>query len=137
MEITECLIFHSFLCFFLSKTSNNRTLGRRQYTADKNLHYTDATFLHHPLDTPTMSTTYGVTFDKKTNTNPVLFRRFPKVYSDAKHGPLEPSMCASHWFKDPEVYKTSTETLVGSLSPYIKHNPWKFSYQPLSKVYPN
>lgn len=129
---------------YFSYTHNNRTLGRRNYEADKSLHHTDANFLHHqthiypnPGILPTMITTYGISYQRNQNTDQVLYRRFPKVYPDARTGPLEPSMSASHWFKEPDAYKASTQTLVDSLSPYIKYNPWKLSYHTLSKVYPN
>ena len=118
---------------------DTRELGRRIIPPSTRQHHTDKDYLkHHARETigyeycPMTATTYR----GQPTQHPPQHRRFPKIHKEPTSGCITLPTQTSGWFKDEKLHKTSTQVLADSQEPYLKHNPWKFSYHGVSKCYP-
>lgn len=119
---------------------SDRTLGRRLILPDLRLHHTDNVFLKHNDRNPVnfdLNTSYGLTYQGKPTDQPPAHRRFPKRYKPPSSGPAKLETKTTDWHQPPDVpFKTATQVLATSQEPFLRHNPWKYSYHGMRHIYP-
>lgn len=138
-KVCWILYHHEFYQRFQSQDPRN--LGRRLNPNQKSLHQTDADFLKHysrnhvDYDYTTISAS---SYSGRATCDPPSYRRFSRKYGQPQSGrDVSISTTTNDWFKQPHVpYSSSTRVLAVTQQPFPKHNPWKFSYKPVDKVYP-
>jgi len=66
---------------------------------------------------------------KKFHTpNKLTFRRFPRSHGFPEDPPnTKPTTCTTDWFQD-GAYSTPLSVLAATQQPFLKHNPWTFSF---------
>ncbi|XP_077992268.1 testis-expressed protein 36-like [Glandiceps talaboti] len=75
-------------------------------------------------------TNYKGEYQQRHCKNPPTRRRFPQIHEEGKPGPKKLDTTTSDWYRAPEVpHETSTQVLASSQEPFLKHNPWKYSYK--------
>ncbi|XP_002740580.1 testis-expressed protein 36-like [Saccoglossus kowalevskii] len=75
-------------------------------------------------------TNYYNSYQTRHCKNPPTRRRFPRIHSEGKAGSTKLDTTTTEWFKPPEVpHETKTQVLASSQEPFLKHNPWKYSYK--------
>lgn len=104
------------------------------------LHNTDRNFLTHygrEVTNYDYHSTYNRSYHGRDIEEPPRFRRFPKSLPPAepKNVPLTTTTTAWLPTSDPK-HKTDTQVLAVSQEPFLKHNPWKYSYHSKRNVYP-
>lgn len=104
------------------------------------LHHTDNVYLKHNDRKPInfdLNTSYGKAFTGQSTTQPPVHRRFPKRYKPPSTGPAKLDTRTTDWYKPPEVpFRTPTQVLATSQEPFLKHNPWQYSYHGMKQIYP-
>ncbi|XP_070539666.1 testis-expressed protein 36-like [Ptychodera flava] len=76
------------------------------------------------------NTIHATSYQQRHCKNPPTRRRFPKIHPEGKPGHVKIDTTTTEWFRSPEVpYRTPTQTLASSQEPFLKHNPWKYSYR--------
>ncbi|XP_025094008.1 uncharacterized protein LOC112563843 isoform X1 [Pomacea canaliculata] len=127
--------------FILAVVRIHEIWERRLNPNQKSLHQTDADFLKHysrnhvDYDYTTISAS---SYSGRATCDPPSYRRFSRKYGQPQSGrDVSISTTTNDWFKQPHVpYSSSTRVLAVTQQPFPKHNPWKFSYKPVDKVYP-
>ena len=118
----------------------SRQLGRNLIDPHLRLHNTDKHFLKHfgnkVLDFDYHST-YQKSFKGKDTQEAPTRRRFRKSLPPADPGPVALTTTVTAWIpEESSRHKTDTQVLAVSQEPFLKHNPWKFSYNSKNNVYP-
>lgn len=119
---------------------NTRHLGRNLIDPHLRLHSTDKDFLKH-LGREVTDYSYNSTYNKsylgRDTQDPPRCRRFPKSLPPAEQGTIPLSTTTTAWLPSAAPqYKTDTQVLAVSQEPFLKHNPWKYSYHSKRNVYP-
>ncbi|XP_052227237.1 uncharacterized protein LOC127841994 isoform X1 [Dreissena polymorpha] len=117
-----------------------RQLGRTLIDPQARLHTTDTNFLKHygreVIDYDYHST-YQNTYKGRDTTEPPRYRRFHKSLPPAEPGTVPLTTTTTAWVPtNAPQYKTGTQVLAISQEPFLKHNPWKYSYHSKRNVYP-
>lgn len=119
----------------------DRTLGKKLILPDMRLHHTDNVFLKHNDRKPVefdLHTSYGKAFTGQPTVHPPVHRRFPKRYKPPSTGSVKIDTRTTDWYKAPEVpFRTPTQVLATSQEPFLKHNPWQYSYHGMRQIYPH
>lgn len=119
---------------------NTRQLGRNLIDPHLRLHNTQKDFLKHfgrETTDHNYYTTYNSSFHGRDTEEPPRYRRFPKTLPPAPSGSVGVTTTTVAW--DPSEsarYRTHTQVLAVSQEPFLKHNPWKYSYHSKRNVYP-
>lgn len=122
------------------KGQSTRQLGRNLIDPHLRLHNTNKDFLKHfgrnVIDFDYHST-YQKSFLGKDTEMPPSRRRFPKSLPPAEPGPVALTTTTTDWFpSSSHKHKTDTQVLAVSQEPFLKHNPWKYSFHSKRNVYP-
>ncbi|XP_041370681.1 uncharacterized protein LOC121384374 [Gigantopelta aegis] len=125
---------------YLGNGRDTRLLGKHLIPINMRLHHTEPDFIKHyslkPVDR-NFDSLYHDSFEGKPTPFPPVHRRFPKTYKEPAEGPIKLDTTTTDRFRSPDVpYKTPLHVLALSQEPFPKHNRWKYSYQPLNRVYP-
>lgn len=119
---------------------NTRQLGRNLIDPHLRLHNTNKDFLKHLGREVTdfdYHTNYQNSYKGRDTENPPTHRRFRKSLPPAEPGPVALTTTTTGWLpQDSSKYKTDTQVLAVSQEPFLKHNPWKYSYHSKRNVYP-
>ncbi|XP_045189327.2 testis-expressed protein 36-like isoform X2 [Mercenaria mercenaria] len=119
---------------------NTRHLGRNLIDPHLRLHSTDKDYLKH-LGREVTNYDYHSTYNKsylgRDIEEPPRYRRFSKSLPPAEQGTVPLSTTTTAWLPTASPqHKTDTQVLAVSQEPFLKHNPWKYSYNPKRNVYP-
>ncbi|ESO95171.1 hypothetical protein LOTGIDRAFT_160937 [Lottia gigantea] len=127
---------------YFGNGKETRNLGRHLASLHKRQHLTDSYHLGHPshrVDPPYyIDTEYRTCYMGNKTEFPPVHRRFPKLYSAPKEGRIPLDTTTSDWFQQKEpTPKTPLRVMAISQQPFLKHNPFKYSYHGTPKVYPS
>ena len=119
---------------------DTRFLGKQILPTPLRQHHTDQDFLKHyghkcvDYDYNTM---YSTAYERRPHSDPLLRRRFPRVYQEPQSGLAKLNTTTCNWYRPPDVpHKTPLQTLAISQEPYLQPSKWKYSYHGLPKCYP-
>lgn len=118
---------------------DNRQLGRYLISPDQRMHHTENTFLKHygreQFDND-YHTNYQVSYKGKGSAR-IEHRRYTKNLKTPSPGPIPLGTTTTDWHPSSEKeHRTDTQVLAVSQEPFLKHNPWKYSYHHKRNVYP-
>lgn len=119
---------------------STRQLGRNLIDPHLRLHNTGKDYLKHMGREVTdydYHSTYNTSYHGRDTEEPPRFRRFQKSLPPASPGRPELTTTTTAWIpSESSKYKTHTQVLAVSQEPFLKHNPWKYSYHSKRNVYP-
>ncbi|XP_052773352.1 uncharacterized protein LOC128212113 isoform X2 [Mya arenaria] len=119
---------------------NTRQLGRNLIEPHLRHHNTGTDFLKHygrEVTDHEYHSTYQKSFKGQDIEDPPRHRRFSKSLPPAEPGPVSLTTATTAWIpSESSRHKTDTQVLAVSQEPFLKHNPWKYSYHSKRNVYP-
>ncbi|XP_055955622.1 uncharacterized protein LOC126814912 [Patella vulgata] len=127
---------------YFGNGKETRNLGKQIKAIDLRQHYTNNRHLTHISFTPQppyhIDSEYRSNYKGEKTEFPPVHRRFPKVYSEPKEGHINLDTTTSDWHESSQPPpKTPLRVLAISQEPFLKHNPFKYSYHGTHKIYPS
>ncbi|CAH1783400.1 unnamed protein product [Owenia fusiformis] len=125
---------------YFGNGQDTRTLGKNLTKPSDRHHFTNKDYLKHDGRTTvnySYDSNYAVSYQGDQNTKKPVHRRFPRIHPQGEPGPKKLDTTITDIYQPPAVpYNTSLQVLASSQEPFLKHNPWKFSYHGSPKCYP-
>ncbi|KAL4231394.1 protein of unknown function with conserved HDNR motif [Mactra antiquata] len=119
---------------------NTRQLGRNLIDPHLRLHHTGKDYLKHngrEITDHDYYSTYNKSYHGRDTEEPPRYRRFPKSLPPADPGKVSMTTTTTAWSpSDRREHKTTTQVLAVSQEPFLKHNPWQYSYHSKRNIYP-
>lgn len=121
--------------------NKGRQLGRSLLHPQDRLHHSNPAYLKHngrEIIEYDYHTTYQKSFLGKDTETPPKYRRFPKSLPQVQPaGRIPLDTTTTEWQpSSKEEHRTNTQVLAVSQEPFLKHNPWQYSYHSKRNVYP-
>ncbi|XP_071948995.1 testis-expressed protein 36-like [Antedon mediterranea] len=105
-------------------------LGKKLWQGEKRQHNSRDLITWETGHNLHYSTYYHDTYKGTPTNKPPTHRRFPRVHSEPKQGSIKLDTTTTDRYQSPDVpHKTPTQILASSQEPFIKHNPWRYSYK--------